>query len=103
MPIDFGTHQRLKSSGFDQASNTRRAGALKHRVTTTSRSDFFVTVVRLPVGSLFLPASISLLLTFQFLEDLVQFAEARFPELAIFLDPRRFFFEAAHAEPAGAH
>ena len=27
MPIDFGTHQRLNSSGFDHASNTIRAGA----------------------------------------------------------------------------
>jgi hypothetical protein len=58
MPIDLGTHHRLKSSAFDQASNTRRAGASKDRVTTTSRSDFFTTVVRLPEGSLFLPASI---------------------------------------------
>jgi len=37
MPIDFGTHHFLNSSGFVHASNTRRAGASKVRVTTSSR------------------------------------------------------------------
>ena len=46
MPNDFGTHQRLNSSGLVHASNTMRAGALKVRVTTSSRSDFRSTVVR---------------------------------------------------------
>src|SRR5690606_4763023 len=45
MPIDFGTHQRLNSSGLVHASKTIRAGPLKVRVTTTSRSDFRSTVV----------------------------------------------------------
>ena len=35
----------MYSSGFDHASNTRRAGASKRRVTTTSRSDFRSTFV----------------------------------------------------------
>src|SRR5215510_15678755 len=57
-PADFGTHHRLNSSGLVHASNTIRAGALKVRVTTSSRSDFRSTVVRFfaGAGSLFLPA-----------------------------------------------
>src|SRR4051812_37096562 len=44
-PNDFGAHHRLSSSGFVHASNTMRAGPLKVRVTTSSRSDFRSTVV----------------------------------------------------------
>src|SRR5262245_54678209 len=51
MPMDFGTHQRLNSSGFDHASNTKRAGASKDRVTTTSRSDFRSTLVMFLFGA----------------------------------------------------
>jgi hypothetical protein len=78
MPIDFGAHHRLSSSGLVHASNTRRAGASKVRVTTNSRSDFRSTVVRFftGVGSLSLLASIGFLLPFQFLDDLVQLVEA---------------------------
>src|SRR6185436_17621304 len=85
MPIDFGTHHCLNSSGVVHASNTRRAGALKVRVTTSSRSDFRSTVVRffMGVGSLFLVASIDLLLQFHSLDNFVQLVEARFPELAV--------------------
>src|SRR5688572_30045377 len=74
MPIDFGTHHRLNSSGLVHASNTRRAGALKVRVTTTSRSDFRSTVVRffMGAGSVSLLASIHDLLLFQFFDNLVQ-------------------------------
>src|SRR6185369_4586577 len=81
MPIDFGTHHRLNGSGLVHASNTMRAGALKVRVTTTSRSDFRSTVVRAFVGmaSLSLLASIDLLLSFQFLDNLVQLVEACVP------------------------
>src|SRR5262245_46946890 len=79
---DFGTHQRLNSSGLVHASNMMRAGALKVRVTTSSRSDFRSTVVRffVRVGSLSLFASIDLLLPFQFLDNLVQLVEACVPE-----------------------
>src|SRR6516164_3997972 len=48
--IDFGTHHRLNNSDLVHASNTNRAGALKVRVTTVSRSDFRSTIVRLFVG-----------------------------------------------------
>src|SRR5262245_461291 len=83
MPMDFGTHHFLNSSGFDQASNTRRAGASKLRVTMTSRSDFRCTVVRFTAASLCFLASIRFLLPFQFFDDLVQLAEPRVPELVI--------------------
>src|SRR5215469_6094586 len=78
MPIDFGNHHCLNSSGLVHASNTIRAGALKVRVTTTSRSDFRSAVVRFftRAGSLSLLASIGLLLAFQFLYNLVQLVEA---------------------------
>src|SRR5262247_1082074 len=92
-PNDFGAHHRLSSSGLVQASNTMRAGALKVRVTTSSRSDFRSTVVRFfpEVGSLSPFASIDLFLLFQFLDNLVQLVEAYVPELAVSLDPCRHF------------
>src|SRR6202020_1637996 len=98
-PADFGAHHRLSSSGLVHASNTRRAGPSKVRVTTSSRSDFRFTVVRSPS---FL-ASIDLLLPFQFLDNLVQLVEACGPELAIPLDPCRLFLQPAQAELAGPH
>src|SRR6187397_2613463 len=102
-PNDFGTHHRLNSSGLVHASNTMRAGALKVRVTTSSRSDFRSTVVRffMGVGSLSLFASIDLLLPFRFLDNLVQLVEACVPELAVPLDPCRLFLQSAQAEFAG--
>src|SRR5688572_7238676 len=105
MPIDFGTHHCLNSSGLVHASNTRRAGPSKVRVTTSSRSDFRSTVVRffMGVGSLSLLASIDLLLPFQFLNNLVQRVEACVPELAVALDPGRLFLQSAQAKLAGPH
>src|SRR6188508_3078842 len=84
MPIDFGTHHCLNSSGLVHASNTMRAGPLKVRVTTISRSDFRSTVVRFVMGasSCSVVASIDLLLPFQFFNNLVQPVEACLPELA---------------------
>src|SRR5499433_1371024 len=88
-PHDFGTHHRLSSSGLVHASNTMRAGPLKVRVTTSSRSDFRSTVVRFFIGvaSLSLLAFIDSLLSFQFLDNPVQLVEACVPELAIPLEP----------------
>src|SRR5256885_13706561 len=85
MPVDFGTHHRLNSSGLVHASNTMRAGPLKLRVTTSSRSDFRSTVVRffVDMGSLSFPAFIHLLLAFQFLDNPVQLVEACAPEVAV--------------------
>src|SRR4026209_1655064 len=102
MPIDFGTHHRLNSSGLVHASKTMRAGPLKVRVTPGPRSDFRSTVVRffIGVGSLSLLASIDLLLPFQFLNNVVQLVEARVPALAVPLDPGRLFLHSAQAELA---
>src|SRR5262245_2950134 len=85
MPIDFGTHHRLNNSGLVQASNTMRAGALKVRVTTSSRSDFRSTFVRfLPeVRSTSLFASIDVLLPLRLLDKLVQLVESSLPELRV--------------------
>src|SRR6516164_9478034 len=104
-PNDFGAHHRLSSSGLVHASNTMRAGPLKVRVTTSSRSDFRSTVVRFFIGvaSLSLLASIDLLLTFQVLDNPVQLVEACLPEPAVPLDPCRLFLQPARAEPAGPH
>src|SRR5215510_2278512 len=49
-PVDFGAHHRLSSSGLVHASNTMRAGPLKVRVTTSSRSDLRSTDVRFLMG-----------------------------------------------------
>src|SRR5687767_1383234 len=75
-PYDLGTHHLLNRSALVHASNTRRAGPLTVRVTTSSRSDLRSDVVRFFTGSLSLLASIDLLLVFQFLDDFVQLIEA---------------------------
>src|SRR5262249_60934086 len=77
MPNDFGVHQRWNSSGLRQASNTMRAGALNVRVTVSSRSDVRSDVVGFFTVSLFAP--MGFLLLFQFLDDRVEFVEARCP------------------------
>src|SRR5262249_41242584 len=46
-------------------------------------------------------ASIDLLLSFQFLDNLVQLVEACVPKLAIPLDPGRLFLQSARADLAG--
>src|SRR4051794_13321435 len=104
-PNDFGAHHRLSNSGLLHASNTRRAGPLKVRVTTSSRSDFRSTVVRFFMGgaSLSLLASIDLLLPFQFVDNLVQLVEACGPELTVSLNPGGFFLQPPQAERAGPH
>src|SRR5918994_7048088 len=82
MPIDFGTHHRLNSSGLVHASNTMRAGPSMVRVTTSSRSDFRSTFVRffMRAGSLSLLVSIDHLLLFQLFNNLVQLVEACGPQ-----------------------
>src|SRR6516164_2141172 len=105
MPIDFGAHHCVNSSGLVHASNTMRAGPLTVRVTTSSRSDLRSTLVRffISVASLSLLASIDLLLPLQFLDNLVQLVEACVPELATPLEPCRLFLQSARAELAGPH
>src|SRR5882757_4789501 len=105
MPVDFGTHHRLNSSGLVHASNTMRAGPLKVRVTTISRSDVRSAVVRffMGAGSLSFLASINLLLPFQFFNNFIQPVEACVPELAVLFDPCHLFLQTAQAEFAGPH
>src|SRR5262245_41616378 len=105
MPIDFGTHHCLSSSGRVHASNTRRAGALKVRVTRSSRSDVCSTVVRyfVGVGSISLFATIAFFLSFECLDHRVQRLEACAPEMVVPLDPRCRFLQSTPAERAGPH
>src|SRR3954466_12408207 len=102
---DFGTHPRLNSSDLVHASNTMRAGPLKVRVTTNSRSDLRSTVAGffMAVGSLSLFASIALFLPFQFLDNLVRLVEPRLPEPAVALDPCRLFLQSAPTKRAGPY
>src|SRR3954471_6138463 len=90
-PNDFGTHHRLNSSDLVHASNTIRAGPLKVRVTTNSRSDLRSTVVRFFMGvrSLSFLASIDLLPPFLFLDNVVPLVEAYLPAAAVPLHPGR--------------
>src|SRR5678815_509558 len=105
MPIDFGSHHRLNSSGLVHASNTMRAGPSKVRVTTSSRSDLRSTVVRffMAVRSLSIFSSITLLLPFQFLDNLIQLVEPCAPEPAVPLDPCRLLIQSVEAELARPH
>src|SRR3990167_3492140 len=97
-PVDFGAHQRMKSSGFVHASKTMRTGASNIRVMTSSRSDLRSTSVRLsPL------APMGLLLLFQFLNHLVECIETRLPSIAAPLDPGCLVIETAGAQPADAH
>src|SRR4026208_741343 len=102
MPIDFGTHHCLNSSGWVHASNTMRAAPLKVRVVTSSRSDFRSTVVWFFMGAGSLPvlASIDRLLPFQILDNLVQLLDPCPPKPAMSLDPRRLFVQSTPAELA---
>src|SRR4051812_35568440 len=104
-PNDCGTHHRLNSSGLVHASNTMRGGALKVRAMTSSRSDFRSTVVGffMRVGSVSLFASIELLHSLQFIDNLVQLVEPYVPDLAVSLDPCGLFLQSAPAEFAGPH
>src|SRR5262249_1271424 len=104
-PNDFGAHHRLNRSGLLHASNTMRAGPLKVRVTTSSRSDLRSVVVGffMGVASLSLLASIGLLLPFQFRDNLVQLIEACGPELTMPLEPCGLFFQSVQAELARSH
>src|SRR6185437_11961241 len=105
MPLDFDPHQRLNRSGLVHASNTRRAGASKVRVTTSSRSDFRSTVVGFFMGLGSLPrlAAIEFLPLFQILDNPVQLIEACGPEIAVLLEPCRRFLQSIRANLADPH
>src|SRR5262245_58690621 len=99
MPIDFGTHHRLSTSGLVHASNTMRAGLLKVRVTTSSRSDLRSTEVRFLMGpdspSRFAFIELPFPFPFQFLDNPLQHVHACLQELAIPLDPSHHFHHHA--------
>src|SRR5262249_28657623 len=105
IPIDLGTHQRLSSSALVRASNTMRAGPLMVRVTTTSRSDVRSTVVRFftRLGLLSIFAFIALLLSCEFLDNLVTLVDASAPAPGVLLEPRRLFLQSARAQLARPH
>src|SRR5215216_132284 len=105
MPIDFGAHHSLSNSGLVHASNTRRAGPLKVRLTTNSRSAVRSTVVRFftEVGSLAVAAFIDLLLALQHVDHLVQLVETCVPQLALLFDPCRLGIQPARPELARPH
>src|SRR5687768_11859115 len=77
-----------------------RGGALSVRVITISRSPasfisvsfFFASISVLPL------ASMGLLLFFELFDELVQFVEARIPELAIALEPDVKLLERLRAQ-----
>src|SRR4051794_24980721 len=75
------------------------------RVTTTSRSDVRSTVVRFFTGPglLSILAFIALLLSCEFLDDLVQLVEPFVPAPAVPLEPRRLFLQSARAKLARPH
>src|SRR6185312_1259521 len=102
MPKDFGVHHRISSSGVVQAWKTRRAGASKMRVTTTSRSERRSVLVSAPCTcSLLSVALIVLFLLLELFDDVVEFVEAGGPEAAMLFQPGGLFVEAATAETAG--
>src|SRR5712691_855699 len=82
-----------------------RAGPLMVRVTTTSRSAVHTTVgwfITRP-GPLSRLAAIALLLSCQFLDNLVQLVEAFVPAVAVPIEPRRLFLQSARAQLALPH
>src|SRR5204862_3818932 len=81
------------------------AGTLMVRLTTSSRYGFRSPVVRFFTGpgSLSILAFIALLLSGQFLDNIVQLVEAFVPALAVPLEPRRLFLQSARAQPAIPH
>src|SRR5689334_3828777 len=99
MPADFGTHHCLNRSGLLHASKTICSGASNVRVTTSSRSDLRSTLVAFLVARLLsLLWDICLLLAFQVFDKFVQGVEASAPDLAVTLDPGRFFLHPARSE-----
>src|SRR5688500_1918792 len=87
-PYDAGAHHFATSSALVQAPKTMRAGPLKVRVTTISRSpSSFIVVSFFMTRSLSFLASIALLLFGELLDEPIELVEARIPEASIFLEP----------------
>src|SRR3990167_4621700 len=105
MPNDLGAHYRISRRGVVHALKTSGGGALKLRVTTSSRADFRSTDVRYLAGAGLssFPASTGFLLAFQLFDNFVQRIEARGPLPVIAVDPRRFRFQPSLTQFAGPH
>src|SRR5207249_7688434 len=88
-----GPHQRARCSGSVQALKTRRRGASKTRVMTSSRSSVWVAALVL--------ASTCLPLLFQLVQIILQAVKALLPEAAVVLQPVGGVFERPCPEPAG--
>lgn len=88
-PSDLGAHQRLRSSGFVQASKTILAGPLKVLVITSSRSDRRSTVVGffMPRSLPFPVAITGFLLCREFVYELVEVVEAFLPSASVAFKP----------------
>src|SRR5262245_4396811 len=87
-----GPHHCAKRPGSVQALKTRRRGASKTRVMTSSRSSVWVAA--------FVLASMSLPL-FQLVQIVIQAIEALLPETAIVFQPVAGILERARPQPAG--
>src|SRR5213594_3367167 len=83
-----GPHQRTRRSGSVQALRTRRRGASKTRVRTSSRSAD--SVAALVLAAMFL------------LQKVVQAIEALLPEASVVFEPVRSVLERTRPEPAGS-
>src|SRR5262249_27634993 len=90
----FGPHHCTRRPGPVQVLKTRRRGASKTRVMTSSRSVDFGAALSLVT---MLPP-----FSFDVLQIVVQPIEALVPEAAIVLQPVARFLEGTGAEPAGA-
>src|SRR5713101_3497922 len=88
-----GPHQRTTRSGSVQALKTRRRGASRTRVMTSSRSVDSMAALLL--------SAMSLLPPFQLAQIAFQAVEALFPETAIVLQPVRGVLQRTRLEPAG--
>ena len=102
IPKPSGAHQRRNSSAWLHALNTISRGASKVRVTTSSRSDFLSTSVRLLRRRHYSsadPSSSSCFIS----KITLQRVEPRFEQLALGLDPFGLALEAACLQPAGPH
>src|SRR5689334_15082627 len=95
-PSDRGTHHCRNTAASLHARRPRRAGASTVRVTTTSVSDAFVTLVFLSVS-----VGIRLLLLLEVFEHVIQRVEPRVPQLAIAEDPLHLVLQPGRADPAG--
>src|SRR2546429_7378775 len=96
MVIRRRPHQSLTCSGLVVASKTRRRGASRTLVITSSVSD---GVARVTTGLLF--TAICFLLVLQLTQVIAQLTHTLFPDLAIALHPIGYVLQRSRLQPAG--